>query len=82
MAQRDDAIALWQRAAHIDPNRIDIWLNLAIAMLTKGEGYQALAFARRAVGLNADSAEAQSQLGVALSAVGKHDEAQMAAPRR
>ena len=61
--------------------RADVWLQLSIAMMQKGDPYQSVSFAKVRLKLQPELAEAHSQLGVALSELRKHDEAIEAARR-
>jgi Flp pilus assembly protein TadD len=73
------AIELLQPALVADPLHGEAWCRLAAAYLDAGEPDPALAAAKRALVLNGDHAWAQRLTALALSELGRHTEAVVAA---
>lgn len=70
-----DAIALWQQLAQIDPQGAATWNNLAIAHYKLGAYGEAIAAGQRAVAIDPDHAGYRVNLGAALK---KLDELELA----
>lgn len=73
--QKNQAIALYQKALQINPVYKVARYDLGIALFDKGETEQAIAQYRTALKIDPDYAEARNNLGVALFAKGEKQEA-------
>ncbi|MGA2243225.1 MAG: tetratricopeptide repeat protein [Verrucomicrobiota bacterium] len=71
----DEAIAHFQTALQINPNYVEIRINLGNALLQKGKVDEAIVHFQTALQINPDYAEAHYNLGNALFQKGKVDEA-------
>ena len=81
LRQWDRAADAFEKAVSIDDDDESAWHGLACAALGRGEYEAAAEHALRAVGLRADMAEAHYHLGVALSLLGRPNDAEAALSR-
>lgn len=71
----DEAVTVLTNLARLHPQRADVWLQLSMASLARGDSFAAASAAGRAVDLQPSFAQAHAQLAVALSGLGRHDQA-------
>jgi tetratricopeptide (TPR) repeat protein len=68
---RDDAIEAYDRALHVDPQKIDALLNCGTLYYEDGNLEKASEYFERAIALDADNALAQFNLGSVLDEIGE-----------
>ena len=70
-----EALALFERAAHLDPNSSNAWFNVGYSLDDLGRYEQALVAYDRAINLNRNDAAAWNNKGVVLTSLQRHGEA-------
>jgi protein O-mannosyl-transferase len=75
MGRKDEALAQYQKALELSPNRADSHYNLGILLEDMGRTDEALAHYQKVLELDTNHAKAHNNLGVLLKGMGQLDEA-------
>jgi tetratricopeptide (TPR) repeat protein len=75
LRQPDLAIVEYHKALQLDPNRCEVYNNIARILNDKGKPAEALEYCRSAAGLNPKSPAVHDRLGIILTELGRYDEA-------